>query len=133
MEALHEVAKAGKARYIGASSMWAWRFAEYQHAAGLNGWTRFVSMREQASLVYREEEREMLPLCAADGIGVMPWSPLGGGKVARPWATQTERSTTDFWNKTMYDDEAAGGKAVVDAVEKVAKARGVSMAEVAMA
>ena len=131
MEALHDVVKAGKTRYIGASSMFAWQFLKYQHAADLNGWTRFVSMQNQISLVYREEEREMLPLCRADGIGVIPWSPLGGGKVARPWGGKTSRSTTDKWNKTMYESDAA--KPIVDAVESVATARGVPMAQVAMA
>jgi aryl-alcohol dehydrogenase-like predicted oxidoreductase len=131
MEALHDVVKAGKTRYIGASSMWAWQFAKYQHAADLHGWTRFVSMQNQLSLVYREEEREMLPLCRADGIGVIPWSPLGGGKVTRPWGERTSRSTTDRWNKLMYDTDR--DKAIVDAVEQVAKARGVPMAQVAMA
>jgi aryl-alcohol dehydrogenase-like predicted oxidoreductase len=131
METLHDLVKAGKTRYIGASSMWAWQFAKYQHAADLHGWTRFVSMQDQLSLVYREEEREMLPLCRADGIGVIPWSPLGGGKVARPWGGKTSRSTTDRWNKTMYESEAA--KPIVDAVESVAKAKGVPMAQVAMA
>jgi aryl-alcohol dehydrogenase-like predicted oxidoreductase len=131
MEALHDVVKAGKTRYIGASSMWAWQFAKYQHAADLHGWTRFVSMQNQLSLVYREEEREMLPLCRADGIGVIPWSPLGGGKVTRPWGERTSRSTTDRWNKLMYDSER--DKPIVAAVEQVAKARGVPMAQVAMA
>lgn len=133
MEALHDVVKSGKVRYIGASSMWAWQFAAYQHAADLNGWTRFVSMQDQVSLVYREEEREMLPFCEADGIGVLPWSPLGGGKVARPWGAATERSTTDRYNKAMYEDTEANDKEIVAAVEKVANDRGVSMAEVAMA
>jgi aryl-alcohol dehydrogenase-like predicted oxidoreductase len=131
MEALHDVVKAGKTRYIGASSMWAWQFAKYQHAADLHGWTRFVSMQNQLSLVYREEEREMLPLCRADGVGVIPWSPLGGGKVTRPWGERTSRSTTDRWNKLMYDSER--DKPIVAAVEQVAKARGVPMAQVAMA
>lgn len=133
MEALHDVVKAGKARYIGASSMYAWQFLKYQHAAEANGWTRFVAMQDQVSLVYREEEREMLPLCKADGIGVIPWSPLGGGKVTRPWGTKTDRSTTDMFNKTMYENTLANDEEIVGAVEQVAKARGVSMAEVAMA
>ena len=131
MEALDEVVKSGKARYIGASSMWAWQFAKYQKAAELNGWTKFVSMQDQVNLVYREEEREMLPLCKADGIGVLPWSPLSGGKLTRPWGGQTKRTETDRWGKEMYDDTS--NKAVVDAVETVAKARGVAMAQVAMA
>ncbi len=131
MEALHEVVKSGKARYIGASSMWAWQFAKYQQAAERNGWTKFVSMQDQVSLTYREEEREMLPLCKTDGIGVIPWSPLNGGKLTRPWGQQTKRTQTDRFAKTMYDDITKKG--VVDAVEKVAAARGVPMAQVAMA
>jgi 1-deoxyxylulose-5-phosphate synthase len=131
METLHDVVKAGKTRYVGASSMWAWQFAKYQHAADLHGWTRFVSMQNQLSLVYREEEREMLPFCRADGIGLIPWSPLGGGKVTRPWGERTSRSTSDRWNKLMYDSER--DKPIVDAVEQVAKARGVPMAQVALA
>jgi 1-deoxyxylulose-5-phosphate synthase len=99
MDALDEVVKSGKARYIGASSMWAWQFAKYQRAAELNGGTQFVSMQNQVSLTYREEEHEMLPLCKADGIGVLPWSPLGGGKLTRPWGQETKRNTTDRYNK----------------------------------
>jgi len=132
MDALDEVVKSGKARYIGASSMWAWQFAKYQQAAERNGGTKFISMQDQVSLVYREEEREMLPLCKADGIGVIPWSPLGGGKLTRPWGEQTKRTATDRYNKTMYDKPGAD-KDVVDAVEQVAKARGVPMAQIAMA
>ncbi|MEQ1901842.1 MAG: aldo/keto reductase [Devosia sp.] len=132
MGALHDVVKAGKARYIGASSMWAWQFAKYQRAAEVNGWTKFISMQNQVNLVYREEEREMLPLCKADGIGVLPWSPLSGGKLTRPWGDKsTKRAETDRWGKTMYED--AANKGVVDAVEKIAKARGIPMAQVAMA
>ena len=133
MEALHDIVKAGKARYIGASSMWAWQFAKYQHAAAMNGWTPFVSMQNQVSLTYREEEREMLPLCANDGIAVLPWSPLGGGKLTRPWGTETKRATTDRYNKTMYADPDSNDRAVVEALEEVSKARGVPMAQVAMA
>lgn len=133
MEALHDVVKAGKARYIGASSMFAWQFLKYQNAAEKNGWTKFVSMQNQVNLTYREEEREMLPLCENDGIGVIPWSPLAGGKVTRPWGSKTDRSTTDMFNKSMYDETEANDHEVVNAVEKVAKARGASMAEVAMA
>ena len=122
---------AGKARYIGASSMYAWQFAKLQNAAAANGWTRFVSMQDQLSLVYREEQREMLPLCRDQGIAVLPWSPLGGGKVTRPWGAQTKRATTDRYNKSMYDKDDA--KPIVDAVEAVANARNVTMAQVAMA
>jgi aryl-alcohol dehydrogenase-like predicted oxidoreductase len=131
MEALNDVVRAGKARYIGASSMYAWQFAKLQNAAERHGWTKFVSMQDQLSLVYREEEREMLPLCRDQGIAVLPWSPLGGGKVTRPWGEQTKRATTDRYNKSMYDTDDA--KPIVDAVEAVANARGVPMAQVAMA
>jgi aryl-alcohol dehydrogenase-like predicted oxidoreductase len=133
MEALNDVVKAGKARYIGASSMFAWQFSKLQHAAELNGWTKFVSMQNQISLTYREEEREMLPLCRADGIGVLPWSPLGGGRLTRPWGEQTKRNTTDRYNKTMYADPNSNDHDVVNALETLSKARGVSMAQLAMA
>lgn len=133
LEALHDVVKAGKARYIGASSMWAFQFARLQHAAERNGWTKFVSMQDQVSLVYREEEREMLPLCKADGIAVLPWSPLGGGKLTRPWGETTKRATTDRYNKSMYDDPQSNDREVVAAVETLAQARGVPMAQIAMA
>jgi aryl-alcohol dehydrogenase-like predicted oxidoreductase len=133
MEALHDVVRAGKARYIGASSMWAWQFTKLQHAAEAHGWTKFVSMQNQVSLTYREEEREMIPLCIDQGIALLPWSPLGGGKLTRPWGTQTKRATTDRYNKTMYEQTQDNAPAVVAAVEAVAKARGVPMAQVAMA
>ncbi len=131
MQALNDVVRAGKARYIGASSMWAWQFSKLQHAAEVNGWTKFVSMQNQVSLTYREEEREMLPLCDDQGIAVLPWSPLAGGKLTRPWGTETKRATTDRYNKSMY--EKTGDRDVVEAVEAVAKARKTSMAQVAMA
>jgi len=133
MEAMHDVVKAGKARYIGASSMHAWQFLKYQHAADLNGWTRFMTMQNEVNLIYREEEREMFPLCREDGIAVLPWGPLGAGKVTRPWGTATDRSRTDALNKTMYDDTAANDPEIVAAVERVAAARGVPMAQVALA
>ncbi len=133
MEALHDVVRAGKARYIGASSMWAWQFTKLQHAAERHGWTKFVSMQNQVSLTYREEEREMIPLCIDQGIALLPWSPLGGGKLTRPWGTQTKRATTDRYNKTMYEQTEGNAPGVVAAVEAVAKARGVPMAQVAMA
>lgn len=131
MEALNDIVRAGKARYIGASSMWAWQFAKLQHAAEQNGWTKFVSMQDQVSLVYREEENEMLPLCADQGIAVLPWSPLGGGKLTRPWGTATKRATTDRYNKSMY--EKSTDREIIEAVEALAKARGTTMAQVAMA
>ena len=133
MEALNDVVRAGKARYLGASSMFAWQFSKLQHAAELNGWTKFVSMQDQISLTYREEEREMLPLCRADGIGVLPWSPLGGGRLTRPWGEQTKRNTTDRYNKTMYADPNSNDHEVVNALEALSKSRGVSMAQLAMA
>jgi aryl-alcohol dehydrogenase-like predicted oxidoreductase len=112
--------------------MYAWQFAKYQLAAERDGGTKFVSMQNQISLVYREEEREMLPLCIADGIGVIPWSPLGGGKLTRPWGDNaSKRASTDRWNKHMYEESI--NKGVVDAVEALAKSRGVPMAQIAMA
>jgi aryl-alcohol dehydrogenase (NADP+) len=130
MEALHDVVKAGKARYIGASSMYAWQFAKAQHAADLGGWTRFVSMQNHYNLIYREEEREMLPLCADQGVGVIPWSPLARGRLTRDWDTETSRTETDEFGGTLYRDE---DKAVVDTVARVAERRGVPRAQVALA
>ncbi|WP_168583110.1 aldo/keto reductase [Gephyromycinifex aptenodytis] len=130
MEALHDVIKAGKVRYIGASSMWAWQFATMQHAADLGGWTRFISMQDQYNLIQREEEREMHGLCAYQGVGVLPWSPLARGRLARPWGQSTTRSDTDAFGKTLYTDSDA---AVVEAVEQVARERGVAMAQIALA
>ena len=113
MEALHDVVRAGKARYLGASSMYAWQFAKMQHAAERNGWTQFVSMQNHYNLIYREEEREMLPLCADQGVGVIPWSPLARGRLTRPWDTQTARSETDEFGASLYRDE---DQSVVDKV-----------------
>ena len=126
MEALHDVVKAGKARYLGASSMWAWQFAKANAVAR----TPFVSMQDHYNLLQREEEREMLPLCADQGVGVLPWSPLARGRLARPWDTSTERSETDAFGKSLYADS---DRDIVAAVEKVAAGRGVPMAQVAMA
>ena len=130
MEALHDVVKAGKARYLGASSMWAWQFATMQHAAELNGWTPFVSMQDQYSLLQREEEREMFGLLEHLGVSSIPWSPLAKGRLARPWGEQTTRSETDAMQR-RYDDEA--NPPIVEAVQKVAASRGVPMAQVALA
>ncbi|MBM6402368.1 aldo/keto reductase [Phycicoccus sonneratiae] len=130
MEALHDVVRAGKARYIGASSMWAWQLATMQHAADLGGWTRFVSMQDQYSLLMREEEQEMFPLLAHQGLGSLPWSPLARGRLARPWGEQTERSGTDDFGKRLYRDSDAE---IVGAVERVARERGVAMSTVALA
>jgi aryl-alcohol dehydrogenase-like predicted oxidoreductase len=135
MEALHDLVTAGKVRYLGASSMFAWQLAAMQHAADLHGWTRFISMQDQYSLVMREEEREMFGLLGYQGVGSIPWSPLAGGLVARPWG---DKSTTrgaqnpevDFSGRPLF---LPSDKAIVDAVQQIAQDRGVSMAEVAMA
>ncbi|HZV18098.1 MAG TPA: aldo/keto reductase [Sphingobium sp.] len=133
LEALHDVVKAGKARYIGASSMYAWEFATMLHIAEANGWTRFVSMQNYLNLLYREEEREMLPLCAAEGVGVIPWSPLARGRLTRDWDVQTHRSQTDEFGKTLYARTAEADRKVVEAVAAVAAARGVSRAQIGLA
>jgi len=133
LEALHDVVKAGKARYIGASSMYAWEFATMVHIAEANGWTRFVSMQNYLNLLYREEEREMLPLCAAEGIGVIPWSPLARGRLTRDWDAQTHRSQTDEFGKTLYARTAEADRKVAEAVAAVAAARGVPRAQIALA
>lgn len=130
MEALHDVVKAGKVRYLGASSMHAWQFATMQHAADLHGWTRFVSMQDQYSLMQREEEREMFGLLADQRVGALPWSPLAKGRLARPFGTHTTRFDNDPTGRRFYGD---GDRAIVDAVESVAAARGVPMAQVALA
>jgi aryl-alcohol dehydrogenase-like predicted oxidoreductase len=135
MEALHDVVKAGKARYIGASSMWTWQFAEMQHTAERHGWTKFVSMQDQYNLLEREEEREMLPFCEHTGVGVVPWSPLARGRVTRPWdaSGSGSRAQTDEFGKTLYKQDEDANRAIVDAVEAVATERGVPMAQVALA
>ena len=130
MEALHDVVQAGKARYIGASSMYAWQFSKAQHVADLGGWTRFVSMQDHYNLLYREEEREMLPLCQDQGVGVIPWSPLARGRLTRDWDADTARSETDAFGGTLYRDE---DKAVVDTVAAVAERLAVPRAQVALA
>lgn len=132
MEALHDVVKAGKARYIGASSMYAWQFAKAQHTAERNGWTRFVSMQNHYNLLYREEEREMMPLCEDSGVAVIPWSPLARGRLTRAWDEQTERTQTDAFGKTLYVVPDADRR-VVDAVATIAAARKVPRAQVALA
>jgi len=132
LEALHDVVKAGKARYIGASSMYAWQFAKALFASDKNGWTRFVTMQNHYNLVYREEEREMLGLCADQGIGVIPWSPLARGKLTRDWDETTDRSETDNFGKTLYGTSASD-RAVVEKVAEIAKAKGVPRAQVALA
>jgi aryl-alcohol dehydrogenase (NADP+) len=130
MEALNDVVKAGKARYIGASSMWAWQFAKAQHVAERNGWTRFVTMQNHYNLLYREEEREMLPLCLDQRVGAIPWSPLARGRLTRDWDGTTARSDTDEFGKSLYRDE---DRVIVERVAEVAAARGVGRAQVALA
>ncbi|MBN9112148.1 MAG: aldo/keto reductase [Pseudonocardia sp.] len=130
LEALHDVVRAGKARYIGASSMWAWQFARALYLSDANGWTRFSTMQNHYNLLYREEEREMLPLCEAEGIGVIPWSPLARGRLTRPWDSESARSRTDNFGRTLYKDEDAE---IVARVEEVAQARGIPMAQVGLA
>jgi 1-deoxyxylulose-5-phosphate synthase len=132
VEALHDVVRAGKARYVGASSMWAWQFAKALHVADTHGWTRFATMQDHYNLLYREEEREMLPLCVDEGVGVIPWSPLARGRLTRPWDEATHRSGLDQFAQDLYrqvDDD----RQVVAAVGKVAEARGVPRAQVALA
>ena len=130
MEALNDVVKAGKALYIGASSMYAWEFSKMLYVADRHGWSRFVSMQDHYNLLYREEEREMLPLCQDQGIGVIPWSPLARGRLTRKWDDVTERSRTDEFGKRLYSDD---DRAIVDAVANVAEKRGASRAQVALA
>lgn len=133
MEALHDVVKAGKARYIGASSMYAWQFLKALHAAERNGWTRFVSMQNYLNLLYREEEREMLPLCEAEKIGVLPWSPLARGRLTRDWDEATERSGTDEFGRKLYAATAEADRKVVERVRELAEARQAPRAQVALA
>jgi aryl-alcohol dehydrogenase-like predicted oxidoreductase len=134
MEALHDVVRAGKARYIGASSMYAWQFAKAQHVAEKHGWTRFVSMQNHYNLIYREEEREMAPLCRDQGVGMIPWSPLARGKLARaPEAGGTKRSETDRFGKLLYSSFADADQRVIAEVDRIAKARKLPHAQVALA
>ncbi|PVU83116.1 alcohol dehydrogenase [Cellulomonas sp. WB94] len=130
LEALHDVVKAGKARYLGASSMYAWQLSKAQHLARAHGWTPFVSMQDHYNLLNREEEREMYPLCADEGIGVIPWSPLARGRLAREWGAETNRSGKDEFGASLYEE---GDRAIVDAVGQVAAERGVPRAQVALA
>jgi aryl-alcohol dehydrogenase-like predicted oxidoreductase len=134
LEALHDVVKAGKARYLGASSMHAWQFAKALGVSERNGWARFVSMQPHYNLIYREEEREMLPLCEAEGVAVIPWSPQARGRLTRPWmSADTERTRTDSYGRVLYGSTEAADKAIVDRVAEIASARGIPMAQVALA
>jgi 1-deoxyxylulose-5-phosphate synthase len=130
MEALHDVVKAGKARYIGASSMWAWQFSKMQYVADLHGWTRFVSMQDQYNLMQREEEREMFGLLADQGVGSIPYTPLAKGRLARPWGEHTQRFDVDPVGRRFDIDS---DRPIVDAVQKIAEAHGIPMAHVALA
>lgn len=131
MGALHDAVQSGKVRYVGASSMWAWQFSKALYTSELRGWTKFVSMQNHYSLLHREEEREMIPLCADQGIGTLPWSPLARGLLTRPWDQTTTRSSSDALIDARYD--AARDRPIVERVAQVAQAKGVSMAQVAMA
>jgi 1-deoxyxylulose-5-phosphate synthase len=133
MEALHDVVKAGKVRYIGASSMYAWQFSKALYTSRLRGWTEFVSMQNHLNLLNREEEREMLPLCADQGIAVMPWSPLARGRLTRAWNETSSRQETDEFGKKLYTQFPDSDRLIIDQVSAIAGARGVPRAQVAMA
>jgi len=133
LEALHDVIKAGKVRYIGASSMFAWQFSKALYKADQHSWSRFVSMQNHYNLINREEEREMLPLCASEGIGVIPWSPLARGRLTRDWDQTTNRTETDEFGKTLYTSAVESDKKVVERVAEVAANRGVPRAQIALA
>lgn len=133
MEALHDILKAGKARYIGASAMFAWQFQKALHVAEKNGWTRFVSMQNHLNLIYREEEREMLPLCKEEGIGVTPYSPLASGRLTRDWSETTLRSETDQIQKSKYDGTVDADRVIVERVASIAEKLGVPRTQIALA
>jgi aryl-alcohol dehydrogenase-like predicted oxidoreductase len=135
LEALHDVVKSGKARYIGASSMYAWQFAKALYLAEQHHWTRFVSMQNHYNLLYREEEREMMGLCREENIAVIPWSPLARGYLARPWDERksTERAETDQFGKTLYARTEDADRQVIERVGQIAEARGIPRAQVALA
>jgi aryl-alcohol dehydrogenase-like predicted oxidoreductase len=135
LEALSDVVKAGKARYIGASSMFAWQFAKSLYLSDRHGWSRFISMQDHYNLLYREEEREMLQLCQSEGIGVIPWSPLARGRLARPWEEQqdTERAATDEFGRKLYSGTEESNQNIINAVGEIADARGIARAQVGLA
>ena len=134
LEALNDMVKFGKVRYIGASSMYAWQFTKALYLSQLRGWTRFVSMQNHYNLLYREEEREMIPLCQSEGIGVIPWSPLARGRLARPWQTEsTKRYETDQFGKDLYSQTEEIDQKVVDILGRISEQRGVARAQVALA
>jgi len=131
LEALHDVVKAGKARYLGASSMYSWQFAKALYISRLNGWTEFVSMQDHLNLLYREEEREMLPFCEDQKIAVIPWSPLARGRLTRDWDETTNRSETDEFGKTLYKQAEDADRKIVEKVSEIARTHGISRAQVA--
>jgi aryl-alcohol dehydrogenase-like predicted oxidoreductase len=133
LEALHDVVKAGKARYLGASSMYAWQFSKALHLAREHGWTRFVSMQDHFNLLYREEEREMMPLCADAGVGVLPWSPLARGRLTREWNAATPRTESDQYGSKLYNSAIDSDQRIIGEVAAIAAARGVPKAQVALA
>ena len=133
MEALNDVVKAGKALYIGASTMYAWQFQKMQNIAAAHGWSRFVTMQNQYNLMYREEEREMIPYCASEGIGLVPWSPLAGGRLAHPLGTVTARNSVDTISPMVWDRTAELDRPVIENLQKMASGRGISMAQMALA
>jgi 1-deoxyxylulose-5-phosphate synthase len=133
LEALHDVVRSGKARYLGASSMHAWQFSKALHVARRHGWTPFVSMQNHYNLLYREEEREMMPLCVDERIGVIPWSPLARGRLTRAWDSETARTRTDAFGNKLYQSTVEADRKVVEQVAAIASARGVSKAQVALA
>ena len=133
MEALHDLVRWGKVRYIGASSMWAWQFSKAQRVAERHGWSKFVSMQDQYNLLQREEEREMHPMCLDEGIGVLPWSPLARGALTRPWGNTTDRTAGDEFGAGLYRTDEKANQAIVEAVAAVAEQRGVSRAQIALA
>ena len=134
LEALHDVVKSGQARYLGASSMYAWQLCKALYLADQHGWTRFVSMQPHYNLLYREEEREMLPLCVEEGVGVIPWSPLARGRLARAWGDAGGgRAATDDFGRTLYQTTEDADRVVVDRLGKIADAKGVPRVQVALA
>ena len=134
LEALHDAVKAGKVRYIGASSMYAWQFAKALYLSRLNGWTRFVSMQNHLNLLYREEEREMIGLCQSEGIAVIPWSPLARGRLTRPWqSATTKRVETDSFGNKMYSATEDADRKVVEALGQLSEQRGIPRAQIALA
>lgn len=133
MEALHDLVKSGKVRYIGASTMYAWQFQKMQNIAEKNGWTKFITMQNQYNLMYREEEREMIPYCRDTKVGIIPWSPLAGGRLTHPWGTVTERNKIDGVSPMVWGRSLEQDLPVIENLQKMAAERGISMAQMALA